>query len=334
VATYPSSPQLAAARYGWAWALSDAGQTKEADAQFQIVHDTFRQSRFWNDATFRLAETSVAAKQFDKARQLLDELSAAKPPQPMVEHMLYLRGELAAAEQQWDRVEAAMSELVRQFPNSTLELPACYWIAEANYRLGKYDESGRQFAAVATRTEGRKDAWLAMVPLRQAQVLGQKKQWLEAQVIAARIETDFPDFAQQYEADYLLGRALAAQADFDGARKRYQKVVRSATGSKTETAAMAQWMIGESYFHQENYDAALREYLRVEILYAYPRWQAAAVLQAGKCEELLGRKKEAAEMYARLIKAYPNTEFTDEGTRRLHALQSAAAGTNRNTSQR
>ncbi len=108
------------------------------------------------------------------------------------------------------------------------------------------------------------------------------------------------------------------------ARREYQLVIRSTTGGKTETAAMAQWMIGESYFHQENYDAALREYLRVEILYAYPRWQAAALLQAGKCQELLGRRKEAAELYARLIKAYPNTEFTEEGTRRLHLLETAA----------
>ena len=132
----------------------------------------------------------------------------------------------------------------------------------------------------------------------------------------------------------MLGRALAAQADFDGARKRYLKVVRSATGGKTETAAMAQWMIGESYFHQENYDAALREYLRVEILYAYPRWQAAALLQAGKCQELLGRRKEAAELYARLIKAYPNTEFTEEEEAAAsHALESGnSSGAVRRTS--
>ena len=168
VAANPDSPQLAAARYGWAWALVDAGQNKEADAQFQQVHDNFRQSRFWNDATFRLAETAVTAKQFDKARQLLDELAAAKPPQVMVEHLLYLRGELAAAQGQWDQVDAAMSELVRQFPNSSLELQASYWIAEASYRLGKYDDAGQKFAAVAARTEGRKDVWLAMVPLRQA----------------------------------------------------------------------------------------------------------------------------------------------------------------------
>ena len=172
---------------------------------------------------------------------------------------------------------------------------------------------------------GHNDPWLAMIPLRRAQVLAQKHQWADAQTLATQIQRDFPNFTQQYEVDYLLGRSLAAQADFDGARREYQKVIRSPSGGKTETAAMAQWMIGESFFHQENYDAALREYLRVEILYAYPRWQAAALLQAGKCQELLGRRKEAVELYARLIKAYPNTEFTEEGRQRLHALEVAAS---------
>ena len=154
--------------------------------------------------------------------------------------------------------------------------------------------------------------------MRRAQALAQQKQWAEAQAIAARIETEWPDFSEQYEVDYLLGRALAAQADFEGARKSFQKVIRSPTGGKSETAAMAQWMIGETYFHQENYEAALREYLRVEILYPYPRWQAAALLQAGKCQESLGRWKDAAELYGRLIKAYSKTEFTEEAQRRLH----------------
>ena len=78
-------------------------------------------------------------------------------------------------------------------------------------------------------------------------------------------------------------------------------------------------MIGETYFHQENYEAALREYLRVEILYPYPRWQAAALLQAGKCQGSLDRWKDAVELYGRLIKAYPKTEFTEEAQRRLGA---------------
>jgi TolA-binding protein len=325
LADHSASPQIDAARYGFGWALRDAGRRAESDQQFQKVHDDFRASRFWNDATFRLAESAVADKRFDPAGKLLAELMAAQPPTDMLAHVIYLQGELAAGRQRWDECEARMDQVAHDFADSPLGLPAAYWVAEAEYRQGKYDSAGKRLAVLSGRVAGHNDPWLAMIPLRRAQVMAQQRQWSEAQAIALHIQRDFPNFAQQYEVDYLLGRALAAQADFEGARREYQQVIRSATGGKTETAAMAQWMIGESYFHQENYDAALREYLRVEILYAFPRWQAAALLQAGKCQELLGRRKEAAELYARLIKAYPNTEFTEEGTRRLHLIETASS---------
>ncbi len=158
---------------------------------------------------------------------------------------------------------------------------------------------------------------MAMIPLRRAQVLAQQNQWHEAQAIAGKIATDFPDFEQQYEVDYLLGRCLANQADFEGARKAYNRVIRSPTGAKTETAAMAQWMIGETFFHQKNYEAALREYSRLEILYAYPTWQAGALLQAGKCQQLLGERKDAADLYRRIVKDYPDTTFAEQAKQRL-----------------
>ena len=83
------------------------------------------------------------------------------------------------------------------------------------------------------------------------QVLAQQNQWSDAQAIAAKIAADFPNFQQQYEVDYLLGRCLANQADFEGARRAYNRVVRSPAGAKTETAAMAQWMIGETLLPPE-----------------------------------------------------------------------------------
>ena len=129
---------------------------------------------------------------------------------------------------------------------------------------------------------------MAMVPLRQAQILVHQKQWDEAQKLAQPIAANFPDFEQQYEVDYVLGRCLAAEGKFDQAREAYGRVIRSQLGGKTETAAMAQWMIGESYFHQKSYEAAIREYLRLEILYAFPTWQGGALLQAAKCHEALG----------------------------------------------
>jgi TolA-binding protein len=169
------------------------------------------------------------------------------------------------------------------------------------------------------------EAWVAIVPLRRAQLLLQEKEWQKSRALAQSIARDFPDFDQQYEADYIIGRCLAAEADFDGARKMYQQVVRSPGGGKTETAAMSQWMIGESHYHQENYEAALREYLRVEILYPYPRWQAAALLQAGKCHEQLGRYKEAAELYSHLLKKHPDSEFVEQANQRLKDIANRAA---------
>jgi TolA-binding protein len=80
-------------------------------------------------------------------------------------------------------------------------------------------------------------------------------------------------------------------------------------------------MIGESYFHQENYTEAVAAYLRVEVLYAWPKWQAGALLQAAKCQELLGQATDAIETYARLVRTYPDSEFTQEAKRRLRVAE-------------
>ncbi len=193
----------------------------------------------------------------------------------------------------WPKVREAFEAIVKEYPNSQRRPVAEYWVAESYYRQGDYAAAIARFEQLAERIKGKPEPWMAIIPLRHAQALAQQKQWADAYAIAAKIEKDFPNFEQQYEVDYLLGRCLANQAEFDAARREYKKAIRSAAGEKTETAAMAQLMIGETYFHQKNYEAALREYYAgIEILYDYPVWQAAALLQAGKCRERLGETNE------------------------------------------
>ncbi len=101
-------------------------------------------------------------------------------------------------------------------------------------------------------------------------------------------------------------------------------MIRSETGRGTETAAVAQWMIGETYFMQKQYNQAIKAYHRVESLYDYPRWQAAALLQAGKCHEMVGRWSEAMELYARIVNDYAQTRFADKAVKRLRVAQQRA----------
>ena len=314
---YRQFPRRDAALYEWAWVMQDLGKGDEAAGLFDSVRKEYPQSRFAPDATYRLAQRAFLAKQYDEAKKLTAEVLAGKAEPGVREFARYLDGQIAVAEQKWDEVRRTFESLVRDFPESRQRLVAEYWIAETYYRKGEFAEAGRRFDELAQKTQDRRESWLGMIALRRAQVLAQQKKWNEAYAVAAKIETQYPKFEQQYEADYLLGRCLHDRAELQAARAAFERVIKSPQGAKTETAAMAQWMIGETYFHQKNYEAAIREYARLEYGYAFPTWQAAAALQAGKCHELLGERKEAERCYARVIKDYPDTQFAKEAAERL-----------------
>ena len=95
------------------------------------------------------------------------------------------------------------------------------------------------------------------------------------------------------------------------------RVVANDLGAKTETAAMAQWMIGETFFHQKKMTDAIRAYHRVEALYEYPVWQALSLLQAGKCHERLQQPVEARRLYAQVLREFADTPAARDAAKRL-----------------
>ena len=317
---HPEFSKLDAVLYDWAWTLRELGKMDEADRLFERLRNEFPQGRFQADARYRLAQRAFDAKDYGRAGSLIDEALAAKADPQVREYAMFLRGEIAVVKADWPKVRELFKAVVKEFPGGRRRLDAEYWIAEADRRQGDYQAACSRFQRLVEQVKDQREPRTALVLLGLAQVLAQQEQWNDAYTIAAKIEKDYPDFAQQYEVDYVIGRCLANQADFDAARKAYNKVILSAAGAKTETAAMAQWMIGESYFHQKNYQAALREYLRLETLYAYPTWQAAALLEAGKCHQQLGEPTQAAELYRQILKDYSKTPFAEQAAKQLAAM--------------
>jgi cellulose synthase operon protein C len=330
VKDHPNYARLDAALYTRAWVALDLQRETDAVRHFATLHKDHRESRFWADATYRLADLHVRQRRMAEATALLEELLASNPPAGLVPLVLFMQGQAAALDGRWKDVGPPLLRIVRDFPQHEHRLVAEYWLAEADYRTGNLRDAGVRLADLSTRLEGRSDAWLPMIPLRQAQVLAHDKRWAEATAVAETIATRYPDFPQQYEVDYLLGRALGAQGQFDEARAAYERVVKSTVGGRSETAAMAQWMIGETYFQQENYEAAIKAYHRCERLFAYQHWQAASLLQAGKCHETQGHWADAIGLYAQVIKQYQDTTFAKDAAQRLRvAQQRAAAAGNR-----
>jgi len=330
---YPDDPRRDEILYQWAWVLVETGDEVAAAERFNELRKRYPQSPHNTDATLWLARRDYDSSRHKQAAQLLDELVSSATPQAALDQALYLRGQIAATEGHWESVGPLFQRLITEIPESPLRLEAEYWLAEAAFHLAKdnpsaiatFEEARRRFSQLAENIGDKREPWMAMVSLRRAQLAGRDNRWAEVREIAEDVAEQFPDFAQQYDIDYLVGRALVSQGLFEEARQAYHRVTHSKQGGKTETAAIAQWMIGKTYFHQKNYAAALREYLRLEILYDYPTWQSAALLQAGKCHELLGEWKKAGEAYRRIVEHYPQTEFVDDATGRLKKIRSRVA---------
>lgn len=309
------------ARYQLAWLLHDLGQPAEGRDQFRILFDRYPASKYWPDATYRLAQHAATEQNRTKAYDLLDRLIACNSaPEMLVTRGLFLKGQIAAGEKQWETVERSMQKIVVDDLNEPLNIKAKYWLAESRFRQKKYRQAIQDYDGLVNQLESVESKLRPWVLLRAAQSFANENDWLRAAKIATQGQNSFPDFPAAFEFEYVIGRALEDAGKLTDAREHYEKVIESKQGGSTETAAIAQWRIGETYFHQEEYVQAIKAYYRVHSLFSYEHWRSAALIQAGKCQEHLRKNKHAMKLYLQLLKDFPNSQFADEAQTRIDQL--------------
>jgi TolA-binding protein len=201
-----------------------------------------------------------------------------------------------------------------------LAIRAKYWYAEAIYQQEEYIESAAVFSELRGVPSFPEAHLLPWISLRAAQSQSHLEKWPLAKSIALESLKQYPKFNLAYEFEFLIARCEFATGNLVTAINLFTKVTEAPQARGTETAAQAQWRIGEAQFLQEKYADAIRSYYRVESLHQHPYWQAAALLQAGKCQEKLRNFKQATILYANLIKKYPDSEFAKPARQRLSAL--------------
>ena len=125
-------------------------------------------------------------------------------------------------------------------------------------------------------------------------------------------------------ARLVLVEALSAElairrARFDDARARLESIVRDAY-SPPALRGRAQWLIGETHYLQQRFPEAIEAYRRVEGVDEGGAWVPAALIQAGKSFEQLGRTREATVCYVTLMKRFSDSEHAPLARRRLATL--------------
>ncbi len=324
------APDVLLAERGWA--LVDAGKPAEADALFERLLKEFSDSPKAADARYNLAESAFAARQFDKVAPLLTPVVAegSKARPMLVQSSLYRLGRTQAEAKDWKAAGSTFARLAGDFPDGPYRREATFWRSESAFQAGDARAAESGFAALLAEpaAPGDPEGLVRTSKRRRAQALVQLERWKDALAAADVYDADLKSASDHdphvADVDYARGRALQGLARFDDARTAYARVIEARKGS--ELAARAQFMRGETYFHEKNYRKALPEFLKVDYLYDAPAWQASALLEAGKVHEQLGQWAEAAETYERLRSRFPTDPGAVQAKDRLDAARRRAGG--------
>lgn len=119
--------------------------------------------------------------------------------------------------------------------------------------------------------------------------------------------------------DLLAANLEIRQLRFDHGRALLERIVRSSRAD-SNLRGRAQWMIGETFFMQEKFSEAIAAYRQVEAIGSSDQWTAAALVQAGKSFEQLGRTREAAVCYSTLVSRFGDSPHAGGARRRLAAM--------------
>jgi len=325
---YPADLHVAAALFGLGEIARRSQNPTVAGDRYKEVQSKFPQTIQAKEAAYWLALAATDKKDSQTARRfagwLIAELSPPKKTgsftpreQQLLSHALYLLSQVAVAEGEWEEVSLVSSRLQETVTEGSMRTAAEFWLAEGAFRQGHDNLARERFAKLAPQIIGLAENWVPMVPLRTAQLAARRQQWTEVLEIVDDIRRDYRDFPLFYEVDYLQGRALAGKGEMTTARQAYSRVLENLTARQTETAVMAQWMIGETYFHQRDYPRARQAYMRVIDEHNFAAWQARAALQTGKCWELEGKWRNAMDLYSAALKRWPNVQPEKELKARL-----------------
>ncbi len=315
-----ASTDVVLAEFGWA--LLDAGKRPDGMAVFRRILDEFPASPRANDARVALAESAHADGKLDEVETLLAPIVAdgTKADPALIQSALFRLGLARFDHRDWTKAADAFTRLLTRYADGPLAPKARFWKAETAFQAGDTKTAEAEFAAILKGPKPTGDTdWLATARLRHIESLVGLEKWSDALTEADALEIELPQFPARHELDYARGRALLGLARFDEARVAFQAVVEA--NRADDFAARAQLMQGETYFHQQKYNEALKEYLRVVYNYDAPAFQAAALFEAGQIAEKLDHWSDAADFYRQVMSKYSADPVAKKAAQRLEAVK-------------
>jgi len=305
----------------WAFLNLEANKTDRSDALFRRLYTEHPNSDRADNARLQLAESLFVAGKLDQAHNMFQALLDHPKSDVMVrESSLFLLLRIAVFQKKWKDALTHSGTLNSEFPKSAYRQEARFYQGEALLRTDKPQEAQAILKELKTSDlDWNKHPWMASAWAVLAESYFQQKQYTLIDDLAA-------EFAQArkaplpYKLEFFVGWSHIRRANWDESRSAFTRVVKDPQSKQTEIAAQSQFLIGDSWFAQEQFDQALEAYLAVTINQSSERWNPQALWQQGQCDEQLQKPTNARRTYRKLIMDYPQSPYAKLAKTRLESL--------------
>lgn len=334
----PATELLDSLRYEHAWLLAKLGKVAPAREAYRALVDSSAARELRRQASAEWAQLELdagdaaatlgalgAGENASESRAALwaGEPSLA-PGDEAARHAAYLRG---AALLKSDRPKEAAEALeslcdpdhARSEPADARALSAGLLRGDALLRAGQPAKAAAQLAWVEA---GKPEAAIASATLlRLAEATAASQDWPASQGACERFLASHAQSDQAFRARFAHGWALENQGKHKEAIESYRSVTASHQGA---TAARAQFQIGECLYAMKSYEDAVKELIKVDAIYASEEWAAAALYEAGRCLEDMGRRGDARARWQEVVDRFGSSAWARQAKERLDATAPAA----------
>jgi len=322
------------ALYESAWAEKLAGQPAKATVHYEALLARFPQSELVETSIFELAELEFeaaakgAVEQYDTAiRRLTGLVSKTKDPS-LRSRAHYRLGWCHFNKETFDLAAKSFEIVLANKPPKEIALPAAYQAGEARLKRKEFKEALANYQkAVAANPSD--NTLHEQAQLRLGESLGLAANWPASEETYAKFITSYPEHDFIRKAHLGTGWAQENQKKHAAAIASYKKVTES--GEPDEDGARAQFQIGECHLAQNDYNNAIKEFVRVTVIYSHPQWVSKALLEMGhtfdrqsdalkakgQLETATAAKKQARERYQEVIEKYKDTDAATVAKTRL-----------------
>ncbi|MDB5351485.1 MAG: Tetratricopeptide 2 repeat protein [Planctomycetota bacterium] len=311
----PNSRQIDQIRYELAFTLTELKRDKEAAEAFRQLAAASPASPLAAEGLFRVGEFHYGSSQYDDAARAYNEALTKSPASALKERALHKLAWCAFKREDFSAAAAAFDRQVTEVPAGALVQDGLFLAAESEFKQGKHAAAYDRYLKIA---RAKPPSYHARALYRAGQCAGLLKNWSASAGHYEELLSSFPKFDRRADARYGLGLALQNQDQLAPALAAYEQVVKE---TDTETAAKAQFMIGECLFAQKKHEEAAAEFLKAAYGYPYEEWVGNAHFEAARCFEILEKLDQARQSYQILAEKFPNHPKAKVAGERLRDLK-------------